>query len=114
MLCSTGTSSRPVVPVTTSRTAGKRTLAVLLGDARSRGLYVALLVVAFLLLGPLALIATPAALLGLLAVPIAVRGTRTVLGGATGRDLVPVLRDTGLTELVWAVGVAVGLAVGAS
>ena len=98
--------------IPTDRTAGKRTLAVLLGDGRSRGLYVALPVVAFLMLGPLAVTATPAALLGLLAVPVAVRGARAVLGGATGRDLVPVLRDTGLTELVWAVGVAVGLAVG--
>ena len=100
--------------IPTDRTAGKRTLAVLLGDARSRWLYVALLVVAFLLLAPLAVTATPATLLGLLAGPIAVRATRTVLGGATGRDLVPVLRDTGITELVWAVGVAVGLAAGAS
>ncbi len=65
------------------------------------------------MLGPLA-VATPWALLGLLALLPAVRAVRAVLGGAVGRALVPVLRDTGLTELVWAVGVAVGLALGAA
>ncbi|MFY9335120.1 MAG: 1,4-dihydroxy-2-naphthoate polyprenyltransferase, partial [Mycobacterium sp.] len=31
-------------------------------------------------------------------------------GGAGGRDLIPVLRDTGLTMLVWALAVAAALA----
>ena len=98
--------------IPTDEAAGKRTLAVLLGDSRSRALYVALQVVAFVLLVPLAA-ATPWTLLGLVAAPLAVRGTRVVLGGASGRALVPVLRDTGLTELAWAIGVAAGLALGA-
>ena len=32
-----------------------------------------------------------------------------VRGGSGGRDLVPVLRDTGLTMLVWSVAVAAAL-----
>ena len=100
--------------IPTDTAAGKRTLAVLLGDPASRGLYVALVAVAFLVLVPLALVATPWALLGLLALLPAARAARGVLGGAVGPALVPVLRDTGLTELVWAVGVAVGLALGAA
>jgi 1,4-dihydroxy-2-naphthoate octaprenyltransferase len=48
-------------------------------------------------------------LLGLLAVPAAVPVLRAVLGGADGRELLPVLRDTGRLELIYAIGLAVGL-----
>ena len=41
--------------------------------------------------------------------PPIVPGTRQVLTGATGRDLVPVLARTGVAELLWAAGVFVGL-----
>jgi 1,4-dihydroxy-2-naphthoate octaprenyltransferase len=34
------------------------------------------------------------------------------MSDAVGPALIPVLRDTGLTELVYAVGLAVGLALG--
>jgi 1,4-dihydroxy-2-naphthoate octaprenyltransferase len=99
--------------IPTDEVAGKRTLAVVLGDRGTRSMYVALLVAAFVLLAVLA-VATPATVLGLLALPFAVRAARPVLAGMVGRDLVPVLRDTGLAELVWAVGVAAGLALGAA
>jgi 1,4-dihydroxy-2-naphthoate octaprenyltransferase len=36
---------------------------------------------------------------------------RTVLGGATGPALIPVLQQTGLAELVWAALVAAALVV---
>jgi len=98
--------------IPTDELAGKRTLAVVLGDRGTRSMYVALLVAAFVLLAVLA-VATPATVLGLVALPFAVRAARPVLAGMVGRDLVPVLRDTGLAELAWAVGVAVGLALGA-
>ena len=42
--------------------------------------------------------------------PLAVRAARPVLSGAVGRDLVPVLKATGQTELVFAIGLLVGLA----
>jgi 1,4-dihydroxy-2-naphthoate octaprenyltransferase len=39
---------------------------------------------------------------------------RTVLGGAHGRDLIPVLQGTGVAELLYAVGLFVGLLVGST
>ena len=49
----------------------------------------------------------PVALVALLAVPLAVAPLRAVLGGAGGRALLPVLRDTGRLELAY--GVLLGL-----
>jgi 1,4-dihydroxy-2-naphthoate octaprenyltransferase len=43
---------------------------------------------------------------------LAVRAVRVVVSEAVGPALIPVLRDTGLTELVYAVGLAAGLALG--
>jgi 1,4-dihydroxy-2-naphthoate octaprenyltransferase len=96
--------------IPTDTTSGKITLAVRLGDRRTRRLYVALLGVALLATGLLAC-ATPWALAGLAAAPLAVRAARPVTSGKTGPRLIPVLRDTGLTMLVWAltVGLALGL-----
>lgn len=97
--------------IPTDRVAGKMTLAVRLGDARTRVLYLSLLGLAGLL--TLALMnATPWCALGLLAVPLAVKAAGPVRRGAGGRDLIGVLRDTGLTMLVWSVAVAAALALG--
>lgn len=93
----------------TDAATGKITLAVRLGDRASRGLYVLLVAVPFgvsLVTG----IWLPWALLGLLAALLAVPAARTVLGGATGLALIPVLRDTSLAMLAWAVLTGVGLA----
>jgi len=54
--------------------------------------------------------ATPWCALGLLATPLAVRAAKPVRTGQTGPALIPVLRDTGLTMLVWSVAVAAALA----
>jgi 1,4-dihydroxy-2-naphthoate polyprenyltransferase len=97
--------------IPTDSTTGKRTLAVLLGPQRSRRMYAALVLLAFLL-AVLCGLATPWALLALLALPLAVRATRVVVGDAVGPALIPVLRDTGLTELVYAVGLTAGLVIG--
>jgi 1,4-dihydroxy-2-naphthoate octaprenyltransferase len=51
------------------------------------------------------------ALLGLGFLALAVPASRTVLGGATGPGLIPVLQSTGLAELLWAALVAAGLVV---
>ncbi len=94
--------------IPTDAESGKITLAVRLGDARTRVLYQVLLGVA--LAGTLALsAATPWCLVGLLATPLAVRAARPVRNGSGGAGLIPVLRDTGLTMLVWAVAVALAL-----
>jgi 1,4-dihydroxy-2-naphthoate polyprenyltransferase len=97
--------------IPTDSVTGKRTLAVLLGDRRTRLLYVTLVAVAFLV--AVALVAvTPWTLLTLAAVPLAVRPARTVAAGRQGRDLVPALRDTGRLQLGYAVLLALALFLG--
>lgn len=94
--------------IPTDADSGKITLAVRLGDAKTRVLFQALLAVAFAL--TLVLVAaTPWCAVGLIALPLAVRAALPVRRGAGGKDLIPVLRDTGLTMLVWAVAMALAL-----
>jgi 1,4-dihydroxy-2-naphthoate octaprenyltransferase len=90
------------------RTSGKRTLAVRLGRQRAGWLYVGSLVGA--LVG-VALVAAvrPFALLALLAFPLAVAPIRTVLSEASGRDLLPVLGDTGRLQLAVGLLLALGI-----
>ncbi len=82
-----------------------------LGDPRTRLLYAGLVAVS---LGALVGMAfwEPWVLLGLVAAPLGLRLVRTVLGGAGGRDLVPVLATTGLYEVAYAVLVALGVVIG--
>jgi 1,4-dihydroxy-2-naphthoate polyprenyltransferase len=95
--------------IPTDAESGKITLAVRLGDGRTRLLYQALLALAFVLTLVL-MLATPWCAVGLVALPLAVRAARPVRSGRGGRDLIPVLRDTGLTMLVWSIAVASALA----
>ena len=98
--------------IPTDRIAGKMTLAVRLGDTRTRVLYLSLLGVAAVM--TLALMqATPWCAAGLLAAPLALRASHPVRRGLGGRDLIAVLRDTGLTMLVWSVAVSAALALAA-
>jgi len=97
--------------IPTDARSGKVTLAVRLGDPRTRLLYQSLLAVAGL--ATLSLVAaTPWCATGFIAAPLAVRATAPVRRGRGGRDLIPVLRDTGLTLLVWSVAVASALTFG--
>ncbi|KAA1252080.1 1,4-dihydroxy-2-naphthoate polyprenyltransferase [Mycobacterium simiae] len=95
--------------IPTDVVSGKITLAVRLGDARTRVLYQALLLTAGALT-LLLMIATPWCAVGLAAAPLALRAAAPVRAGSGGPALIPVLRDTGLTMLVWAVAVAAALA----
>jgi 1,4-dihydroxy-2-naphthoate octaprenyltransferase len=95
--------------IPTDRTAGKRTLAVTLGDHRTRQLYAVLVAVGLLALVGVALATHAAALVGLLAVVPLGRAVRVVTRGATGPALIPVLQLTGLGELVYAAGLFAGL-----
>ena len=95
--------------IPTDEAAGKRTLAVVLGAARARWLYVALVGMAYALALVVALAGAPAVLLVFLSVPLAVRAGRTLRRGATGAALVTALRDTGLLELAYAVLFVAGL-----
>jgi 1,4-dihydroxy-2-naphthoate octaprenyltransferase len=96
--------------IPTDKESGKITLAVRLGDARTRLLYQGLLAVAFALTLVLAF-ATPWAAVGLVALPLALRAAGPVRKGLGGKELIPVLRDTGLTMLVWSIAVAASLAI---
>jgi 1,4-dihydroxy-2-naphthoate octaprenyltransferase len=97
--------------IPTDEESGKITLAVRLGDARTRMLYQGLLVVA-LALTLVLMLATPWCAMGFVAVPLAARGLAPVRKGLRGKELIPVLRDTGLTMLVWAIAVAAALTFG--
>ena len=97
--------------IPTDTTTGKRTLAVVLGASRSRKLYAALVALAFVL-AAVSAIATPWTLLAFIALPLAVKAVRVVLSDAAGPALIPVLKNTGLTELLYAIGLAIGLALG--
>jgi 1,4-dihydroxy-2-naphthoate octaprenyltransferase len=97
--------------IPTDSQAGKITLAVRLGDARTRLLYQVLVGLAFVLTLAL-MLATPWCAVGLIASPLAVRAAGPVRGGLGGRDLIPVLRDTGLTMLVWSIAMALALTFG--
>jgi 1,4-dihydroxy-2-naphthoate octaprenyltransferase len=97
--------------IPTDTVSGKRTLAVVLGPQRSRRFYAALVAVAFIL-AVLCGLATWWALVALIALPLAVRAVRVVVSDAVGPALIPVLRDTGLAELLYAVGLTAGLVLG--
>ncbi len=90
--------------------AGKRTLAVRLGDERTRWLYLALIGGAFAFVPVVALaFDRPAGLVALAASVAAIRPVRAVLGGARGPALIPVLVATGQAQLLFGVLFAAGL-----
>ncbi len=94
--------------------SGKRTLAVRLGDRRTRMLYVGLVVGAFVSVPFVAgLGERPAGALALLAVLLAQKPVGRVLQGARGADLIPVLAETGRVQLVFGVLLALGFALSA-
>ena len=95
--------------IPTDKVAGKKTLAVRLGDGATRRLYSACLVLA---VGtPLVMtVSRPWAFIGVLAAVAAVRPIRLVRGGAAGRDLVAVLQDTGRVQLLFGALLALGIA----
>ena len=95
--------------IPTDTESGKITLPVRLGDARTRVLYQALLASAGVMTLVL-MLATPWCAVGLVATPLALRAARPVRSGRGGPELIPVLRDTGLVMLVWAIAVAAALA----
>ncbi len=89
--------------------AGKRTLAVKLGSDRTRALYALLVLAAAAAVVAVAVSTTWWVLVGLGFLVPAARAVRTVSSGAEGAALVPVLQQTGLAELVWAVLVSAAL-----
>jgi 1,4-dihydroxy-2-naphthoate octaprenyltransferase len=89
---------------------GKRTLAVVLGDLRSRGAYLACLLVPF----AVALAITPArpfAALTITALPLAWGPARAVRSGAAGPALIKALGQTGRLQLAFGAALTIGLAI---
>ena len=89
--------------------AGKRTLAVRLGDRGTRVAYMAVLEASY----AAALVASVtgrAAAAAVVGAPFALRAVRKVLRGASGRDLIPVLGATAQAQLASGLAMAVGIA----
>jgi 1,4-dihydroxy-2-naphthoate octaprenyltransferase len=90
--------------------SGKKTLAVRLGDRRTRSLYTALLVAAFASVPAVAGgFDRPYAAAALVGVVLARGAVITVLEGASGPALIPVLAKTGRVQLVTGALLAAGL-----
>ena len=94
----------------TDTVAGKRTLAVMLGDAHSRQAYVLTLLGPF---GVAALLAffRPFTLLTALALPLARMPIRSVRAGASGPALIRALGQTGRLQLAFGIAFTIGLAI---
>ena len=97
--------------IPTDGSAGKRTLAVKLGDRRTRLLYMALLLVPFVVVLAVAP-AAPWGLLALLSGALALRPMRSVRAGAVGPGLIAVLGQTARLQLVLSILLALGYALG--
>jgi 1,4-dihydroxy-2-naphthoate polyprenyltransferase len=98
--------------IPTDLVAGKRTLAVRLGDQGTRYWYVALVLIAAACVVWLALLTHVFVLVGLSFLVLAGPAIRSLLAGAQGLELVPVLARTGMAEVVMSIGIAFGYLVG--
>jgi 1,4-dihydroxy-2-naphthoate octaprenyltransferase len=94
--------------IPTDSAAGKLTIAVRLGDRRTRTLFVTLIATAYAVVVVMGSI-QPWILLGLVYAPWAIGPVRIVRGGAVGPDLIPALVKTGRLVIAYAVALTVGL-----
>jgi 1,4-dihydroxy-2-naphthoate polyprenyltransferase len=96
--------------IPSDQAAGKRTLAVVLGDHRTRMLYVVCLLVPFAVTLALAFV-RPAAVVTVAALPLAIPPLALVRRGAAGPRLVAALGQTGRLQLAFGALLALGLAI---
>ncbi len=95
----------------------KNTLAVKLGDQKTRNLYVLLMILPFILVLSLFIYNSinPGTRIGatiqiqLLALFLSWRGIKPIINKVMGKELIPVLVKTGQTELLWALLVSLAL-----
>jgi 1,4-dihydroxy-2-naphthoate octaprenyltransferase len=86
--------------------AGKKTLAVRMGDRNARYFFTTLIALGYL--ATFAML-NPWTLLTLLSLPIAVSLVRGVLGNAQGRELIPFLAKTGKLQLQFSILLSIAL-----
>ncbi len=94
--------------IPTDTISHKNTLAVLMGDTKSRYFYVSALVIAEAVAAAIGAVRIYA-LIVLFAVPLLFSPIRKVLSGTQGRDLIPVLAKTGLLQLTVGILLAIGI-----
>jgi len=92
------------------KNSGKLTLAVLLGDRRTRILYVFFIDVS-LIIGSLAVFTKPWTVLIMIAGIVAFPAVKSVLDGATGTELIVVLQQTSKVQITAGVFLTLGLAI---
>ena len=90
-------------------TANKRTLAVRLGDKNTRWLYVITVVSGIGFSVALAITGPSLAIFGIFTVAVALEPMKSVMLGASGRNLIPVLAATGRTLLIYSIVVSFGI-----
>ena len=90
---------------------GKHTLQTRIGDPATRRLYLILVVLAALIMIVVASLTSWWALAAVAGLALIIPALRTVATGGRGRDLIPVLKTTGLAELAASLGLAVGLVI---
>jgi 1,4-dihydroxy-2-naphthoate polyprenyltransferase len=96
--------------IPTDTLAGKRTLAVRLGDARTRAGYVLAVLLPFCVAAAIAFY-RPLVLITVAALPLAGLPIRSVRAGASGPALIKALGQTGRLQLAFGIAFAIGLAV---
>jgi 1,4-dihydroxy-2-naphthoate polyprenyltransferase len=96
--------------IPTDEQTGKRTLAVVLGDQKTRVLYAACVLIPFAVAAALFPVA-PVCLAALAAVPLALAPIRQVRQGVTGRGLIAALSQTGRLQLAFGALFTLGLAI---
>jgi 1,4-dihydroxy-2-naphthoate polyprenyltransferase len=92
--------------------AGKLTLAVRFGDPRTREFYRGLIAAAFVL-GVLTALWRPLGALSIVALPVSLAPILTVMRGARGKDLIPVLGGTGKLQLAFGLLLTIGIVISA-
>ena len=94
--------------IPTDSKVGKNTLAVRLGDPKTRQFFLILFALSAVFVIAVA-VQKPAAILGLVGIASAGGAVRAVRGGATGKDLIAVLGATGRAQLIFGLLFSFGL-----
>ncbi|MBZ8177652.1 1,4-dihydroxy-2-naphthoate polyprenyltransferase [Corynebacterium sp. 3HC-13] len=98
--------------IPTDSQSGKTTLAVILGDQRTRKVLAILVFVPLLMSVFLCVSTTWWTLLGVVYLPFAIQALAPVRHGKTGKDLIPLIGTVGRAMLIWSLANSLGLYLG--